>query len=69
MEDARMRVVLGTSLAVLAVAGAAHAQGTVTLYGIVDDGFNWTAVAAIKNLTPPTSDRQSTVRVGIRHKF
>jgi predicted porin len=26
-------------------------------------------VAAINNLSPSTSDRQSTVRVGIRHKF
>ncbi|AQH01428.1 porin [Burkholderia sp. KK1] len=27
------------------------------------------AVASINNLTPSTSDRQSTVRVGLRHKF
>jgi predicted porin len=28
-----------------------------------------TAVAAINGLTPSTSDRQATVRLGIRHKF
>jgi predicted porin len=33
------------------------------------DSTGATAVAAINNLTPSTSDRQSTVRVGIRHKF
>ncbi|WP_109479365.1 porin [Paraburkholderia sp. C35] len=27
------------------------------------------AVASINNLTPSTSDRQSTVRIGLRHKF
>ncbi|MDP9651267.1 putative porin [Paraburkholderia caledonica] len=33
------------------------------------DSTGATAVASINNLTPSTSDRQSTVRVGIRHKF
>lgn len=33
------------------------------------DSTGATAVAAINVLTPSTSDRQSTVRVGIRHKF
>jgi predicted porin len=33
------------------------------------DSTGTAAVAAINNLTPSTSDRQSTVRIGIRHKF
>ena len=33
------------------------------------DSTGATAVAAINNLTPSTSDRQTTVRAGIRHKF
>jgi predicted porin len=33
------------------------------------DSTGTAAVAAINNLSPSTSDRQSTVRVGIRHKF
>ncbi|MDR5747886.1 porin [Caballeronia sp. LZ029] len=33
------------------------------------DSTGATAVASITNLTPSTSDRQSTVRAGIRHKF
>ncbi|MEA3099492.1 porin [Caballeronia mineralivorans] len=33
------------------------------------DSTGATAVAAINNLTPSTTDRQSTVRIGIRHKF
>jgi predicted porin len=33
------------------------------------DSTGGAAVAAINNLTPSTSDRQTTVRVGIRHKF
>lgn len=33
------------------------------------DSTGTTAVASITNLTPSTSDRQSTVRAGIRHKF
>jgi predicted porin len=28
-----------------AFSGLAHAQSSVTLYGIVDDGFNWTSNA------------------------
>jgi predicted porin len=33
------------------------------------DSTGAAAVASINNLTPSTSDRQSTVRIGIRHKF
>ncbi|MGU7774391.1 porin [Burkholderia sp. MR1-5-21] len=33
------------------------------------DSTGSAAVAAINNLTPSTSDRQSTVRIGMRHKF
>ncbi|CAG4885505.1 porin [Paraburkholderia saeva] len=33
------------------------------------DSKNETAVAAINNLNSSTSDRQTTVRIGIRHKF
>jgi predicted porin len=33
------------------------------------DSTGKTAVASINNLSPSTSDRQTTVRVGIRHKF
>ncbi|WP_118182276.1 porin [Paraburkholderia phosphatilytica] len=33
------------------------------------DSKNENAVAAINNLTASTSDRQATVRIGIRHKF
>ena len=45
-----MRLTLSASLALLAVAGTAQAQSTVTLYGIVDDGFNWTSNAGGHNL-------------------
>jgi predicted porin len=33
------------------------------------DSTGHAAVASINNLTPSTSDRQATVRIGIRHKF
>jgi len=50
-----MRIKSAAALAALtlvecAFAGAAHAQSSVTMYGIVDDGFNWTSNAGGHNL-------------------
>jgi predicted porin len=66
MEYARMRLALGTSLALLAVAGTAQAQSAVTLYGIVDDGFNWTSNSGGHNLYNLSSGVMQASRWGMR---
>src|SRR6478752_8270819 len=66
MEYARMRLALATSLALLAVAGTAQAQSAVTLYGIVDDGFNWTSNSGGHNLYNLSSGVMQASRWGMR---
>ena len=63
-----MRLTLSASLALLAVAGTAQAQSTVTLYGIVDDGFNWTSNAGGHNLYNMSSGVLQASRWGLRGK-
>ncbi len=49
-----------------AFAGAAHAQRSVTMYGIVDDGFNWTSNAGGHNLYNVSSGVMQASRWGLR---
>ncbi|WP_321793726.1 porin [Caballeronia sp. J97] len=63
-----MRLTLGASLALLAVASAAHAQSAVTMYGIVDDGFNWTSNSGGHNLYNMSSGVMQASRWGLRGK-
>ncbi|AOK06731.1 porin [Burkholderia sp. AU28942] len=61
-----MRLALATSLALLTVAGTAQAQSAVTLYGIVDDGFNWTSNSGGHNLYNLSSGVMQASRWGLR---
>jgi predicted porin len=62
-----MRLTLSASAVLLfAVAGAAHAQSTVTLYGIVDDGFNWTSNSGGHTLYNMSSGVLQASRWGVR---
>ncbi|AQH00252.1 porin [Burkholderia sp. KK1] len=61
-----MRLALGTSLALLAIAGTAQAQSAVTLYGIVDDGFNWTSNSGGHNLYNLSSGVMQASRWGLK---
>jgi predicted porin len=63
-----MKLTLGASLALLAVASAAHAQSSVTMYGIVDTGFNWTSNAGGHNLYNMSSGVLQASRWGLRGK-
>jgi predicted porin len=63
-----MRVTLGASLALLAFAGTAHAQSSVTMYGILDTGFNWTSNAGGHNLYNMSSGVIQANRWGLRGK-
>jgi predicted porin len=47
-------------------AGVAHAQSSVTLYGIVDEGFNWTSNAGGHNLYNLSSGVLQGSRWGLR---
>jgi predicted porin len=47
-------------------AASAHAQSSVTLYGIVDDGFNWTSNSGGKHLYNLSSGVLSGSRWGLR---
>jgi predicted porin len=64
----RTRLSLSASLVLLAVAGTAQAQSTVTLYGIVEDGFNWTSDAGGHNLYNMSSGVLQASRWGLRGK-
>ncbi len=62
-----MRLTLkSASLALLAVAGTAQAQSAVTLYGIVDDGFNWTSNSGGHTLYNMSSGVMQAARWGLR---
>ncbi|CDY73838.1 Outer membrane protein (porin) [Caballeronia glathei] len=63
-----MRLTMGASIALLAVAGAAQAQSAITMYGIVDDGFNWTSNAGGHNLFNMSSGVMQASRWGLRGK-
>ncbi|NLP64687.1 porin [Paraburkholderia sacchari] len=44
------RIALSTlSLAILAVSGAAHAQSSVTLYGVIDESIQWVGHSNVQN--------------------
>jgi len=49
-----------------AFSGVAHAQSSVTLYGVVDEGFSWTSNAGGKRLYSLTSGNLSGSRWGLR---
>jgi predicted porin len=49
-----------------AFAGVAHAQSSVTLYGIIDEGFNWTSNAGGKRLYGLANGNLSGSRWGLR---
>ena len=68
-----MRIKSAAALAALtlvecAFAGAAHAQSSVTMYGIVDDGFNWTSNTGGHNLYNVSSGVMQASRWGLRGK-
>ena len=63
-----MKLTLSASLALLAIAGTAQAQSAVTLYGIVDDGFNWTSNSGGHNLYNMSSGVMQASRWGLRGK-
>ncbi|EUC19738.1 UNVERIFIED_ORG: putative porin [Burkholderia sp. CF145] len=68
-----MRIKLAAALAALtlvecAFAGAAYAQSSVTMYGIVDDGFNWTSNSGGHNLYNVSSGVMQASRWGLRGK-
>ncbi|WP_322107015.1 porin [Paraburkholderia sp. J41] len=50
--------------AALGIAVSAHAQSTVTLYGVVDAGFKWTSNAGGKNQFALTSGNNGSPRIG-----
>lgn len=60
--------VSATAVLLLAVAGSAQAQSTVTLYGIVDDGLNWTSNSGGHNLYNVSSGVMQASRWGLRGK-
>jgi len=49
-----------------AFAGAAYSQRSVTMYGIVDDGFDWTSNAGGHNLYNVSSGVMQASRWGLR---
>jgi predicted porin len=53
-------------LAVLAAAGAASAQSSVTLFGIVDADLRGTARVGSSNKTPLTNSGYNSSRLGFR---
>ena len=66
-----MRLALGASLAPPAVAGSAHAQSAVTLYGSVDDDINWTSNSGGHDLCDMSRGgcRRAAVNEGIAKRF
>ncbi|MFP3613148.1 porin [Paraburkholderia sp. SIMBA_050] len=61
-----MKLKAPASFALSLAIGQAHAQGTVTLYGIVDEGVNWTSNTGGHTLYNLTSGGIQASRLGFR---